>query len=247
MAEFANEMQKMQYNSLVEFINKRNDLVSKINAATGDREALVESVANSSDESIAHLRNSIADLQERFDALVAEAVDALLAESTDNAEGLQNEVKEIDETVKPGLSFYKKLYGDDAAAELPKLDRLKGARSGSGSGQKRIRGYDVDVFVDGETTSFENFSQAAKAVGVDTAALQEGFFAKAGVEKLKDAPDEVEFSVSWVEEDDDGNEFENTATVTARRTGPSGPPTASADEDEEEDVDVPDEDDLSEL
>lgn len=242
---FASEMQKMQHDALVEMINKRNELVSKVNAVTGDRDALVENVENSDDETIANLREQIAELTEQFDAIVSERVEALLANSTEDAEALTAEVKEIDGTVKAGLSYYKKLYGDDAAGDLPKVERLKGTRSTGGGGGRRIRGYDVIVEVDGEETQFDNFASAAKHLGADTSDLQEQFFAKAGVEKLKDAPDEVTFSVSWTEVDEDENESTHTATVTAVRTGPSGVPAkAEAEPEADEVADVPAEDDL---
>lgn len=240
----ADEMRQTQSVALTEMIGKRNSLVEKINAATGNREALKESVENSDDEDIASLRVKIAELQDQFDAIVSERMEKVLADSTDNAEGLKTEVVELDKVVKAGVNFYKQLYGKDAVeADLPKVVRLRGASAG-GTGGRRIRGYNVVVTIGDTTEEFENFASAAKYLGADTSDLQEQFFAKAGVEKIKDAPDEVKFGVSWKDTDEEGNETEHTATVKAYRTETVDADELSDDEDEVTDGDVPDEDDL---
>lgn len=243
--QFSSAMQKMQFEGLVQFINQHNELVAKINAATGDRDSLFESIANS--DEFADLTNQIAELQEKLEAAVNAKVDGALASATDDISGLTDEVKELKSTISAGTTFYKKLYHDDSVESLPKVDRVKGVRAGGGTGGRRVRGYNVIVTVGDEVTEYDNFAGAAKALGVETASLQEQFFAKAGVEKLKDAPDEVSFGMSWVDVDEDGTETPVSATVKAYRTGPSGPPTASDDSDAEDaDVEV-DEDDLEDL
>jgi hypothetical protein len=254
MTSFGSAMQKMQYEGLVEFITKHNALVAKINASTGDRESLAESIRES--DEFSDLREQIAKLQDQLDVAVNEKVEAALANADTDTTALQDEVKELKSTITTGASYYKKLYGEEAANEIPKVDRIKGQRSGGGSGGKRIRGYNWVVTVGDDVTEYENAASTAKALAVDTAQLQEHFFAKAGVEQLKDAPDEVVFGLSWVETDEDGTETQVNATIKAYRTGPSGPPTnpgtpsetaEASDEAEPTEADLAaiDEDDLS--
>lgn len=244
---FGSAMQKMQFEGLVEFITEHNNLVAKVNAATGDRDSLAESIKNS--DEFADIRNKIAELQDQLDVAVNEKVEAALANASGDAEGLTDKVKELKSTITSGISYYKKLYGDEAAEAFPKVDRVKGQRTGGGGGGgKRIRGYNVIVtYANGEVTEYDNFAGAAKALGVDTAALQEQFYAKAGVEKLKDAPDEITFGLSWEDTAEDGTKTPNSATVKAYRTGPSGPPTAEVSDDtatEAVETEVPSEDEL---
>lgn len=244
MTEFTSPMQKMQYEALVEFIEKRNALVAKVNASTGDRKSLAENLKHS--EEFASIVNEIERLTTQLNEAVEAKVEAALANASEDTTETQEQIKDIDGTLRSGLSYYKKLYGEEAAEALPKQERIKTTRTGGGgsTGGKRIRGYNVIVTIGNEVTEFENFSAAAKFLDVvDTAALQEQFFAKAGVEKLKDAPDEVVFSLSWQEEDEEGNRTDVTAVVKAYRTGPSGVPTK---DDADEAVEV-DEDDLESI
>ena len=230
--QFKNEMHKMQFQTLQDMILKRNELVEQINAATGSRDALVENVENSDHPEISALRVKIAELQDQFDAIVEQVVSTKMENASGDVEKLTEEVKEHDSTIKPGLSYYKKLYDDGSVDELPKLERVKGTRGGGGGGGgRRIRGYEVVIDLDGEVTAFENFASAAKYLGSDTSTLQEMFFAKAGVEKLKDAPDTVTFQVSWNDVDEDGEETPRTATITAEREVKEEAPKAPSEED----------------
>lgn len=229
---FTSAMQKMQFEGLVEFIEKHNALVAQINAATGDRESLAESIRES--DEFSDIREQIARLQDQLDAAVNEKVEQALANASGDTEALTEQVKELKSLIRDGSGYYAKLYGKEAAEALPKVDRVKGQRTGGGGGGgRRVRGYNVVVTIGEEVTEYDNFAGAAKALGLETAQLQEAFFAKAGVEKLKDAPDEVSFNMSWEDVDSEGNKIARTGNVRAYRTGPSGPPTsedASSDE-----------------
>lgn len=244
MSNAMQAMQAMQFDALVEFIKERNGLVEQINAATGDKDSLAESFKNA--DEFEELRNQIAELQDALDAQVAVKVEAALANSTDNSEELLNKVKEIDGALNPGLTYFKKVYGEKAAEELPKRDRVKGTRTGGGGGGggKRIRGYNWIVTIGDESTEYENAATAAKALDLETKQLQEAFFAKAGVEKIADAPNEVTLQLSWTDTAEDGTETEVTATVRAYRTTPV---EAEVTTDEDVAVDVPDEDELANI
>lgn len=245
--KFSSAMQKMQFEGLVEFIHQHNKLVSRINASTGDRDSLAESIRES--DEFESIRNKIAELEEQLTNAVNAKVDKALENANEDTTAIQEEAKELKSTISSGTAYYKKLYKDDTVDALPKVERVKGTRSGGGGGGRRVRGYNVIVTVGDEVTEYDNFAGAAKALGVETASLQEQFFAKAGVEKIKDAPEEVSFGVSWVDVAEDGTETPVSATVKAYRTGPSGPPTASdaATEDEADEPVEVDEDDLENL
>lgn len=245
---FDNEMQRMQYEAINGFIHESNKLVARINASKGDRDTLTENIRNT--DEFADRRNKIAELQDELDALVKIKVDEALSNVSEDTEGLDEQVKELKSKISAGLTFFKKLYPDFDLESLPKVERLKGAGGGGGGGGgKRIRGYNWIVTVNNESTEYENAASAAKALGLDTVVLQEQFFARAGVEQIKDAPDEVAFGLSWQDVAEDGTETTVNAVVKAYRTGPSGPPTASDSDDDEETESVgvpvtPDEDDL---
>lgn len=230
-------LQKMQFDALNELIVKHNELVLKLNAATGDKDALYEQF--SSAEKYADLRDQIDALQKQIDEAVAVEVEAALNSDSEDTEAITTEVKDLKSTVSSGLSYYKKLYGDESGEAFPKVERLKGARGvgGGNTGGRRVRGFRV-VITDSEgVTEYENFASAAKALGnVSTAELQEFFFAKAGAEKLSDVPDVVEFSLTWDATDEEGESTEETAQIKAFRIAPTGakeeaPEASSVEED----------------
>lgn len=185
--------------------------------------------------------------QFNLDALVKPKVDQIIADSAGSVEAIETEIKEIDATLKPGLNFFKKLYTDGSAEHFPTQDRLKGTVVRSGGGGRRIRGFNVEVTVDGETRDFENFASAAKYLDVDTQDLQDAFFKSAGTETLKDVPDVVKVTVNFEQTDADGNKEEKEALVKAYRTEPTASTTptetATAVEPEPEVI----EDDFSDL
>lgn len=214
----SNALMQMQFDAMTEMINKRNALVAKVNAATGSKEALADSIRNLPE--FEDLRNQIAELEDQLDAAVDVKVKEALDSATEVGSEVTDEIKEIDAALTPGLTYFKKIYGDEEADKLPKRDRLKGTRTGGGSGGKRIRGFNWVITVNGESTEYENAASAAKALDVPTKTLQEQLFAKAGVEQVKDLPNEVTLSMSWSDVAEDGTETPVTATIRAYRTEP---------------------------
>src|SRR5690606_690370 len=132
---------------------------------------------------------------EQLEALVGPKVESLISEGAEGLAEAEAKVKELDARVRPGVTYYKKVYGDEAAEALPTLTRARSSRiSNSGSGGRRIRGFNVKVTADGEVETFENFAAAGKYLDVDTTVLQDAFFDASGNPKqIKDAPDEVSF------------------------------------------------------
>lgn len=217
---FTDEMQKMAFGQISNFIKQRNSLVGKANAANGDRSAITEDLTeNSNDPEVVAAREARDEANARLDSLIEPLVEAQIAAGTEGLAGVEESLKEIDQVVKPGVSYYKKLYGDKAAEFLPTQARIKGTRvSNSGTGGKRIRGFNVIVTANGQVEEFENFASAAKWVGKETSDLQAAFFTAAGSSDLKEISDKVAFSVEFTETDEDGQSETLTASVVAYRT-----------------------------
>lgn len=234
--KFDDDMQEMTFNMLSAMINERNALVGQANAANGDRQTLTEQIReNSTDPEIVAAREAYSEALLHLDSLVKPKVEAIIADSAGSVTETEEKIKELDGKLKPGITYFKKLYVDsDIINHLPTQERLKGASVGrTGAGGRRIRGFNVIVTVDGESTEFNNFSGAAAFLDVETAELQKAFFAEAGTEVLKDVPDVVNLVVNYTEVDEDENETEKEAFVKAYREEA----TNASDESESEDED----------
>lgn len=237
--QFQDEMHQMQFSLLDGLIKKRNDLVGRFNAASGDRQSLTEQVReNSTDPAIVEARERWSQAYLDLMALVDPIVEATITNAQGSTEELEKEIKDLDTKLKPGVTYFKKMYGENAAKYFTSQERVKGAIRAGGGG-KRVRGFDVIVTIDGEDRQFENAAGAAKFIGgdVETSDLQKAFFEKSGVEASKDAPDVVSLTLSFTEVDGDGNKTEKEAFVKFVRTGKDDAETEAADEaTEDEDV-----------
>lgn len=215
-----NALKQMQIDAMTEMIVERNELVGKVNAATGSKDALADSIRNS--EQFEDLRNQIAELEEALESQVDALVKERLENATEVGSDVTEKIKELDAALTPGLTYFKKIYGEEAFNELPKRDRVKGVRTGGGGGGgKRIRGFNWVVTVGNESTEYENAATTAKALGIDTKTLQEQLFAKAGVETVKELPNEVILTMSYEDVAEDGTKTSVSATIRAYRTEPT--------------------------
>lgn len=213
---FADDLQRLQFEQLNKMVVTRNGLVGKVNAASGDRMSLTEQIReNDNDPEIAEAREQMSIWSEKLNDLVKPKVDAIVENAKGSIAEFETELKEMESTLNTGLSFYKKSYGDDAAAFFTTRERLKGTQVRSGTGTRRIRGWYVTVTIDGESKQFENFSSAAKHANADTGDLQTAFFAKAGTEDPKKiSVNEVSFVINITDVDDDGNSVEKEALIS---------------------------------
>lgn len=248
--EFSSPMEKMQFEGLEEFIEQYNDLVGKINAATGDKDALADQIAK---EKFADEVAEIKRLQEELDAKVDVEVEKALTSDQGDMTELTDKAKDLKSKIGAGINYFKKLYGDSSAEHFTKQERLKGQRVGSGgTGTRRIRGFRVTITdSEGTAVDYENFASAAKSLGLGTGDLQEYFFQKAGATDLSEIGNVVEFRLDWENEDGEGNKTPDHAVVRAYREVPVDESDDSETEDEVEpsddeitDADVPDEDEL---
>jgi hypothetical protein len=224
-APITDPMQKMQHDTLTQLIVQYNKVAEEVNAATGNKEDLAKTIREHED--FADLRNQIAELEATLQAQVDERVEARMNDSSGDTEALAKKAAEMKGTITTGVSFYNKLFGKIAAQQLPKVARIKGKSGGGGkAGGRRIRGYNWIVNLNGQITECDNAAGAAKLLGVvTTEQLQEQFFAKAGVDKVKDAPDKVIIVLDWPDTNEDGSQTQNHAEIEVYRTGPSGPVT----------------------
>ena len=219
---FQDDIHEMMHTKFVGLIKERNSFVGRANAANGDALALKEQITEeSTDSDIVAARNARDEAIEALEALVKPQVESMVNNASEGLAETEASIKSIDEKLKPGLRFFKSVYGDDAFDKLPKQVRPKGMRlSNTGTSGKRIRGFNVKTTIDGDITEFETFSQAAKYLDEDTSALQNAFFSAAGTDTLKDAPNEVSFNVTFTEVDEDGIESKKDASIFAYRTEP---------------------------
>lgn len=224
---FPDEMAKMSFEMLSGLIKERNSEVSKINAAKGDQQTLMEDLRESSQRPDAVKAREARDkAQEALDEAILALDKAVrpevqeVLESAGDTKEAEAKIKEYDEKVKPGTNYFKKMYGEDLAKHLPPLSRLRGfSTKGAGSSGRRVRGFSVEVTVDDETRNFENLASAAKYLELDTTQVQEAFFEAAGGKDkpLKEIADRVDFTVEYTEVDEDGTESTTTANLIATR------------------------------
>lgn len=240
---FPDEMAQASFNMLADLINKRNAKVGEINAVKGDRQTLTEQIeANSDKPEIVAARAERDRIQEQLDeaimalhAVVTPEVNAILADAESSVKETEEAVKAYDDKIKPGTTYFKKMYGENLAKFLPGLARLKGfSTKGAGSSGRRVRGFTVVTVIDGEQHQHENFASAAKYLDLETAELQEAFFKAAGKDNLKEIADRVDFTVEYQEVPEGGTEPETfTAQVVAFREQKDETDTDGSDESDE--------------
>ena len=225
---FPDEIAELSFKQLAKLIGDRNAQVARINAVKGDRLSLLKDLEENSQAPDAVAARAARDkaqaaLDEAVMALhkaVQPEIESLTTDAEKSVSDIEEAVKDYDSKIKPGMNYFKKMYGENLAKHLPGLDRLKGfSTRGAGSSGKRIRGYNVVVTEEnGEVTEFPNVASAAKYLEVETADIQGKFFEAAGnPENLKDAPDQVDFTVEYVETDEDGKSETLTAKIRAYR------------------------------
>jgi hypothetical protein len=120
--------------------------------------------------------------------LIEPAYEAAVKGAGVNPEALKQQLA----TVRATAKYLTSMYGDEVLADTPKVEGFRtSGGGGAGTGGRRIRG--VEVYIDGVIAGTKNkegvvkstFSAAAKALEVETTALQRAFFAEAGKEDVK--------------------------------------------------------------
>ena len=204
------------YDKVKSLIEKRNEKAGTIAAASGDAQALLESLRVTSNDpnvvtinaKLEELNGQVLALEAKRDEILKPQVEKIKTDAASHVEPLTAEVDEMDKQIKAATNYLKSMYGAEATASLPTLASRKGRETGGSNGGRRVKGY--DVYVDGTIATLRdakgvdrsNLAAAAKVIGVDTKAIQEGFFTAQGTTDSKSYKDEVEFVVTH-----DGKDF----------------------------------------
>jgi len=214
------EFGKMALDRYVDSVNTYNGLVAKIKAASGSPEDVLNAVKV--DGSIPEIEKvnvaiekhkaALLKLEAELDVIAKPIADARLADGSKDVEAETAEADVLHKTIRSARNYLTDSYGDAVLEGTPDIARRTN-RSTTGTGGKRIRGF--DVYVDGALATMRdaknversNFAAAAKVAGVATVDLQKAFYVAAGSEEKKDWPDRVEYSVT----DKEGNAHEVVA------------------------------------
>jgi len=138
-------------------------------------------------EKIEKLQSALEDLLGKRTVAIEKVIDdeykkAVEASGVDPT-ALDEQLKAVNATKR----YLVSVYGDGVLEDTPKVEgRGRSGGSGSGTGGRRIRGF--DVYVNGQLAGNKNkdgeirstFSAAAKVVGCETTELQRAFFEAAG-------------------------------------------------------------------
>lgn len=211
--QFGQEMKKR----LVDTINEHNALAARVKAASGDFMSALDALrANSGNADADKITAKIEELDEQREALVKKRDEILkpLAEKMveDAKAGVgdaEAQAADLLKTVNAGKKYLTDTYGEEHVEDLPAVvgkRRASSGGSGGGSGQRRIRGF--DVFIDGNLAtgrnakgeSVSNMAAAAKILGVDTEDLRNAFWEAAGTDDSSKYPATVEFTVTVTED-----------------------------------------------
>lgn len=212
------EFGQMAKDRLRSSIEQHNTLASRVKAATGDPQALLDNLRETYTEGDAgKITAAIEDLDNKREALFAkrdEILKPIVASMVEDAKAgvgdAEQQAADLLKTIKAGQKYLSDLYGEGAIEDLPKVVGKRAASSGSGgTGQRRVRGFDVYIdgtlatAADAQGVKKSNLAAAAKALGVDTESLRDSFFSAAGSEDSKAWPAKVEFDVTVTEGEGD--------------------------------------------
>lgn len=227
--EFGNALKERLANT----IKEHNALAARVKAATGDEQSLLETLRENNDNADAQkITAAIEELDEKREKLVNrrdEILKPLAAKMIEDSKaGLGNaeaEAADLLKTINKGKGYLVDTYGEGADEGLPPVEgkrRASSGGSGGGSGQRRIRGF--DVYIDGTLATgrngkgeqVSNMAAAAKTLGVDTEDLRNAFWQAAGTDDSAKYPPVVEFTVTVTE--GEGDEAKPvTKSIVAKR------------------------------
>lgn len=222
-------------------VEQYNALASRVKAAEGDPQALLENLRESytEDEQVAKITAAIEDLDNKRealfnkrDSLLKPVVEKMVEEAKSGLGDAEQQAQEIAKVIKSARNYIETTYGPSHLEDVPALvgKRRAGGGGGGGTGARRVRGY--DVYVDGTLATApdaqgnkkSNLAAAAKALGVDTEDLRNLFFQAAGSDDSKSWGNTVEFDVTVTE---DGKESVKHLVCKRQVTATPGAPAVS--------------------
>lgn len=204
------EFGKTAVERLNSIINTRNEKAGILAAATGDAQALLEALRESSDnkevisinEKIDKFNEELLQLELKRDEILKPIVAEIQSKASEGSEGLTAEVDELDTKIRASKNFLKTTYGEDVLSLVTALVGRKNRSNGNGSTGRRIRGFDVYVsgklalMKNGKGEDTSNLSAGAKACNVSTADFQKAFFTAQGTQEVDQFKPTVEFVVT---------------------------------------------------
>lgn len=137
-------------------------------------------------------------------SLRAAKVAEMQSDATANVQPLLDKQATLTKTVKSGKDYLVGLYGEESIAKLPDVvkSRKSSGSAASGTGGKRIRGFDFYVngqlaeLADGQGNKKSSSSAVAKVIKADTKVCQEAFWSAQGTQNAADFKDEVSYSMT---------------------------------------------------
>ena len=198
------KLAKERYVATVEAYNGQVILAKSVES----RESFAETFMQNAPE-LAEINAKIEKLESALESLLSERliqanplIEPAYEEAVKGAGVNPEALKQQLATVRATAKYLTSMYGDEVLEDTPKVEGFRtSSGGGSGTGGRRIRG--VEVYIDGVLAGTKNkdgvvkstFSAAAKALEVETTALQRAFFAEAGKEDVKadDFPTIVDF------------------------------------------------------
>lgn len=217
---------------IADSINQHNALAARVKAASGDEQSLLETLRENNDSpeaqkftaAIEELDNKREALFNKRDEVLKPIAKQMVEDAKAGLGNAETEAAELLKTANAGKKYLIDTYGEGADADLPAIvgKRRSSGGTGGGSGQRRIRGF--DVFIDGKLATgrngkgeqVSNMAAAAKTLGVDTDDLRTAFWQAAGTDDSSKYPPVVEFTITVTEgEGDDAKSV--TKTVVAKR------------------------------
>lgn len=189
LASITNDLPRLAFLDAEKLTNEYNQYMSRIEAAAGDPQALLENLRETSENpKVVSLRDKIEagklavfKLEEQRDAILKDEVAAIRADAEKSVEADKVKADEAAKKIAAYMPLLRNMVSAEVLAFLPtKVGKKRGGGGGGGNaGTPRVRGYNVLI---GEQ-KFTNVSAAAKHLEVDSSVLTEAFYAKVGDER----------------------------------------------------------------
>lgn len=195
LSTIANDFEQSVYGNVKADVEAFNSKAKEYVAIGGDANELLVNLRESSDdpnvikirEQLEQLSQATLDLETRRDEILKAEVTKIQENGAGSAEALAAELDVIKARVNPLIVYLEgvsKLKADDLGIKLARrANRSSGVNraAGSGTGERKVRGYNVSV--DGKLATLpngtgvsSNMAAAAKVMGVDTSVVQSAFW-----------------------------------------------------------------------
>ena len=205
------EFGQMAHDKLAGSIVQYNDLSRLVKAAEGDPLSLLEELRKSSDNAdvvkinakLEELTMQLFKLETARDEILKPLVEQYAADAKASLGDKPEKLAKLGKTIKTARAYLADTYCAEVLDDLPALEgKRSGGSSGSGTGARRIRGFDFSVdgtvatIRDAKGNESSNAAAAAKAIGVTTDDIRTAFWQAAGTDDSSKYPPVVTFTVT---------------------------------------------------